>query len=203
MFDNLEKNLRLIQENIVPYSKNIRIIAVTKYYGKEAIIKAYNAGMRDFGESRVVESVKKIEELPREIQTDSTFHMIGHLQSNKVSKAVMKFDYIHSVDTLKIAELISEESLKIGKIQKILLQVNNAGEVQKTGFSREELFEDFERISSLKGIKIVGLMNMAPFGADEKTLEKLFAEVVSIRDEIEKEFNCKLPEISMGMSGDK
>ncbi len=196
----IKENLIRIREEIAPYTPNI--IAVTKYFDENAIMEAYEAGLRDFGESRVIEAIEKIQKLPIEIQNNSKFHFIGHLQTNKVRKAVEHFDVIHSVDTLKVAEKISESATEIGKIQNIFLQLNNAGEVQKSGFSKEELFSAFEKISVLPNIKILGLMNMAPLGASENLLRELFHGVCTTQDELEGKFGYKLPEISMGMSQD-
>ena len=200
MFETVKRNLLQIQEEIAPCKP--RIIAVTKYFGEDAIISAYKAGLRDFGESRVIEASAKIENLPAEVRENSTFHLIGHLQSNKVKHAVKVFEYIHSVDSLKLAQSISQHALENGKIQKILIQINNANEEQKFGFSKEEIFDVFEEIQDLKGIKIVGVMNMAPLGIAEDEIGKLFSEIVQIRDSLEKKFNCELKEISMGMSQD-
>jgi hypothetical protein len=200
MFENIRGNLLQIREEIAPCKP--RIIAVTKYFDEEAIIAAYNAGIKDFGESRVVEASRKISNLPNVIKENSTFHFIGHLQTNKVKQAVKVFDYIHSVDSVKLAQCISENALELGKIQKIFLQVNNANEEQKFGFSTKAVFDDFEQIMKLKAINVVGIMNMAPLGVEEKELERLFCEIVQIRDDLEKEYDCKLGEISMGMSQD-
>lgn len=200
MQDTVRENLLQIQEDIAPYKPNI--IAVTKYFDENAMVEAYNAGMRDFAESRAIEAVEKINNLPTEIRNNSNFHFIGHLQTNKVKKVVQNFDYIHSVDSLKLAKAISDEAQAIGKIQKILLQVNNANEEQKFGFSKEEIFEEFSKIKALSSIEIVGIMNMAPLGASEEELNKLFADVYNIKKELEKEFNCELKELSMGMSQD-
>lgn len=198
--DKIRENLLKIQEEIVPYTPNI--IAVTKYFNEDKIVEAYEAGLRDFGESKVIDAINKIQKLPQEIKDNSKFHFIGHLQTNKVRKAVEKFEYIHSVDSLKLAETISKAALELNKKQKIFLQINNANEEQKFGFSKKEIFENFEKIKSLEGLEIVGLMNMAPLGLEKKRLRELFKDVVNLRDELEKEFGCKLKEISMGMSGD-
>ena len=200
MQKTIEKNLLQIQEDIAPCKPNI--IAVTKYFDEKAIVSAYNAGMRDFAESRAIEAIEKINNLPEDVRKNSKFHFIGHLQSNKVKKVVANFDYIHSVDSLKIAELISQEAHKIGKIQNILLQINNAGEEQKSGFSREEIFENFPEIQNLSNVKISGLMNMAPLGVEDSELEILFEDVYHIKQSLESKFNCKLEELSMGMSQD-
>ena len=196
----IRRNFLQIQEEIAPYSLNI--IAVTKYFDESAMEAAYKAGLRNFGESRAVEAVEKIRQLPDEVRNNSKFHFIGHLQTNKVKKVVGVFDLIHSVDSLKLAEVISDEALKHGKVQDILLQLNNAGEEQKFGYSKEALFEDFPKITALKGVNVKGIMNIAPLGVDEKTLETLFTNVVSVRDELQNKFGCELKDISMGMSQD-
>ena len=196
----IRRNFLQIQEEIAPYSLNI--IAVTKYFDERAMEAAYKAGLRNFGESRAVEAVEKIRQLPDEVRNNSKFHFIGHLQTNKVKKVVGVFDLIHSVDSLKLAEVISDEALKHGKVQDILLQLNNAGEEQKFGYSKEALFEDFPKITALKGVNVKGIMNIAPLGVDEKTLETLFTNVVSVRDELQNKFGCELKDISMGMSQD-
>ena len=196
----VKENLSKIQEEIAPYRPNI--IAVTKYFDEEAIEAAYNAGLRNFGESRTIEAIEKIEKLPVEVRNNSSFHFIGHLQSNKVKKTVEHFDFIHSVDSLKLAELISSSAKAFGKVQKILLQLNNAGEIQKSGFSKEELFEVFPEIIKLDGIKVEGLMNMAPLSADDKTLFELFSDVANTKRLLEEKYNCKMNELSMGMSQD-
>ena len=200
MQETIKKNLLQIQEDIAPYRPNI--IAVTKYFDENAIIEAYNAGLRNFGESRVIEASEKINNLPQEIRKNSTFHFIGHLQTNKVKKAIEIFDYIHSVDSVKLAEKISEEAGEIGKVQKILVQINNAGEEQKFGLSKDEVFDVFARIIKLKNLDIKGVMNMAPLGAQDDELTRLFREIREIRDNLEKKFDCKLNDISMGMSQD-
>lgn len=198
--DTILKNLSQIQEEIVPYKPNI--IAVTKYFDETAVINAYNAGLRDFAESRVIEAITKINNLPADVRNNSRFHFIGHLQTNKVKKAVANFDYIHSVDSYKLAKAISDEAQNTGKVQNILLQVNNADEVQKFGFSKQEIFDIFISIKSLPNINIAGLMNMAPLGASEDELNRLFEEVAQIRNKLETDFNCSLKELSMGMSQD-
>lgn len=200
MEHTVKENLLQIQEEIAPYKPNI--IAVTKYFDETAVINAYNAGLRDFAESRVIEAITKINNLPADVRNNSRFHFIGHLQTNKVKKAVANFDYIHSVDSYKLAKAISDEAQNTGKVQNILLQVNNADEVQKFGFSKQEIFDIFISIKSFPNINIAGLMNMAPLGASEDELNRLFEEVAQIRNKLETDFNCSLKELSMGMSQD-
>ena len=200
MQNRVRQNLLQIQEDIAPYKPNI--IAVTKYFDETAIINAYNAGLRDFAESRVVEAVKKIDNLPSDIRNNSRFHFIGHLQTNKVKKVVGKFDYIHSVDSLKLAKVISEEAQNAGKNQNILLEINIAEEEQKYGFSENEIFDVFISLKELPNINIAGLMCMTPLGASEKTQDEVFFEIAEIKQGLESRFNCKLRELSMGMSQD-
>lgn len=195
----VEENLSELRKEIVPYKPII--IAVTKYFGAEKLVEAYKDGLRDFAENRVQDALEKFEQLPQEIKENSRFHLIGHLQSNKVKKAVGRFDLIQSVDSLKLAKMISDEALKQGIVQKILLQVNNADEEAKSGFSVGDLKRDFKEIISLKGIKVEGLMNIAPI-ADEQTLECLFKGMQDLKAELESGFAYKLKELSMGMSGD-
>ena len=200
MQDTVRENLLQIQEDIAPYKPNI--IAVTKYFDEKAMIEAYNAGLRDFAESRAVEAVEKIENLPAEVRNNSKFHFIGHLQTNKVKKVVPIFDYIHSVDSLKLAKAIADEAKLFGKVQNILLQVNNANEEQKFGFSKKEIFEVFPSIKELSFVSIARIMNMAPLGASEEELNRLFEDVFNIKKELEQRFDCELRELSMGMSQD-
>ena len=199
--------IQLVKDNLLKIRNDIgnaevTIVATTKYFNEDKIIEAYEAGIRDFGESRVIEALDKIGKLPDEIRYSSRFHFIGHLQTNKVSKTVGNFDLIHSVDSLKLSQELSKAALSAGIVQKILLQINNAAEGQKFGFGIEELFSAFAEIQKLEGIEIKGLMNIAPFGANKKELKRLFEEVVEVRNKLEKEFNCELKEISMGMSDD-
>ena len=137
----------------------------------------------------------------QEIKKNSTFHLIGHLQTNKVKKAVGNFDLIQSVDSMKLAKAISEEAQRQKIVQHILLQVNNANEVAKSGFEVESLKEQFSEIISLPSIKVDGLMNIAPI-TDEMELEYLFSNMLTLKKELENDFNYELKELSMGMSSD-
>lgn len=197
---DIETNLLRLKKEIVPYTP--RIIAVTKYYDVSAIIDAYGAGLRDFGESRANDAIAKIESLPLEIRRESKFHFIGHLQTNKVNKVVRYFDYIQSVDSLHLAKAISESAQGIGKVQNVLLQVNISGEVQKFGFEEKELKNCICELKELKGLKIDGLMCMAPLGADDTLLDEVFSGARSLKEELNQEYEMDLTELSMGMSDD-
>lgn len=196
----VKNNFLNIQKDIAHY--NIKIVAITKYFGLNAIMTGYEAGIRDFGESRALEAIEKIKLLPKAIRDNSTFHFIGHIQSNKAEKVVQYFDVIHSVDTLKIAKLISKVSCSLNKREKVLLQVNNAGEEQKFGFTKTSLKEVMQELITLEGLEVIGLMNIAPLNAEEDELRSLFKDIREFRDELEKEFSISLPELSMGMSND-
>lgn len=195
----VEDNLSELRKEIVPYKPII--IAVTKYFDENKLIEAYQDGLRDFGENRVQDALAKFEKLPDEVKKNSRFHLIGHLQSNKVKKAVGAFDLIQSVDSLKLACAISQEALNQGIVQKILLQVNNANEEAKSGFSVEELKGCFNEILSLKGIEVNGLMNIAPI-VPEKELHVLFEGMKNLKNELERDYSVNLAELSMGMSSD-
>ena len=123
------------------------------------------------------------------------------MEENKVKKAVGNFDLIQSVDSLRLAKMISDIALQKGIVQKVLLQVNNANEEGKTGFSKEDLDRDFKEIISLGGIKVMGLMNIAPIAADNE-LQRLFSDMNSFKKELESKNGYELPELSMGMSND-
>lgn len=197
--NTVEYNLSELRKEIVPYKPII--IAVTKYFGADKLIEAYNDGLRDFAENRVQDALEKFGSLPDEIKQNSRFHLIGHLQSNKVKKAVGNFDLIHSVDSMKLAEAISKEALQKSIVQKILLQVNNANEEAKSGFAVDDLKKAFPEIIALRGVKVEGLMNIAPI-ASESELRVLFQGMLDLKQELEKDFAYELKELSMGMSSD-
>lgn len=195
----VEYNLSELRKEIVPYKPII--IAVTKYFGADKLIEAYNDGLRDFAENKVQDALEKFGSLPKDVKENSRFHLIGHLQSNKVKKAVGHFDLIHSIDSFRLAEAVSKEAVSRGIVQKILLQVNNANEEAKSGFAVDELKAAFPEIIALKGVKTEGLMNIAPI-AKEDELHLLFKGMQDLKTELENEFSYELKELSMGMSSD-
>ncbi|HBG49825.1 MAG TPA: YggS family pyridoxal phosphate-dependent enzyme [Cyanobacteria bacterium UBA9971] len=195
---NISENLK----NIQTYTSNARIIAVTKYVTVDKVIEAYAAGVRDFGENKVQDAESKRAGLPEEIEKNSTWHFLGHLQTNKVKKVVGVFDYIHSVDSLKLAKAISECAASQNIVQKMFIQVNIAKEESKSGFSPEEVEENFSEISKLDSINIVGLMTMAPFTSDFEEQRLVFRGLRELRNLLQEKFNVQLGELSMGMSND-
>ena len=191
-----------IAENIKRYQSSlpsgVKLIAVSKTKPVEDLQQAYEAGQRLFGENKALEMRDKHEVLPKDIH----WHFIGHLQTNKVSKVVANFDVIHSIDSVKLAEVVSNEAVRQGKVQDVFVQLNNAEEEQKFGFSKKTLMESFNILLSLKGIKILGLMNIAPFEADEQELECLFEDIRQTQLKLSSEFGVEMQNISMGMSND-
>lgn len=198
--DKVLANVEKIKTEIVPY--NPTIVAVTKYFDEQQIIKYYNLGFRNFGENRVKDALEKIEKLPEEIKKTSKFHFIGHLQTNKAKSVVGNFDLIHSVDSLKLAEALNEAAETKGINQKILIQINNAREPQKSGFLPENVKEAFGEILKMNSLKIEGVMNMAPLNCSEDELHRLFGNIKQINDDLQSEFGVELKQISMGMSND-
>ncbi len=193
-------NIKQIRDELGGYEG--RIIAVSKYVTAQKMHEAYEAGVRDFAESKVKDALTKIETLPKEIRDNCIWHFIGHLQTNKVKNVIGNFDYIHSVDSLKLAQIINDLAKDRGLIQKILLQVNISDEETKFGFSSKELFEVFPEIFKLENISVEGLMMMAPYLNDETTLTSLFREMKTLKYKLECDFSFTLKELSMGMSND-
>ena len=188
--DSYEKILKDIE------GYNPRVIAVTKYYNEKKMIEAFEAGLRDFAESRALDAIEKINKIDDTTRAQSIYHFIGHLQTNKVKYVVGNFEYIHSVDSLKLAKCIDEEANKIGIKQKILIQVNNANEAQKFGIEPAQLENLINEVVNLKSLDLVGLMNIAPLTDDEDELRRLFNDMKKLVDEYQ------LKELSMGMSHD-
>ena len=190
----VKENLNRILKDIENYHPTL--IAVTKYYNIDKMIEAFDAGLRNFGESRAIESIEKINNIDDTTRNQSVYHFIGHLQTNKVKYVVGNFEYIHSVDSLKLAQCIDCEAKQKGIIQKILIQVNNAGEAQKFGVSPNELDNLIEKVAELKSLELKGFMNIAPLNAQGDELKRLFGEMRELKEKY------GLKELSMGMSND-
>jgi PLP dependent protein len=178
--------------------ETVRLVAVSKTFPAANIETAYGAAQRLFGENRVQEMAEKTEILPDDIE----WHLIGHLQSNKVSKAVACADYIHAVDSVKLIERIDRLAGEINKNPKILLEINISGETSKFGTTEIEAMELATAAVKCDNLEFVGLMTMAPYGADEPELHHIFSSLRRLRDNIATQFAIQLPELSMGMSAD-
>lgn len=192
-----------IKEKALACGRNpneIGLVAVSKNYSVNAMQAAYQEGCREFGESRVQEALEKIPLLP----SDCKWHLIGNLQSNKVSRAVSSFQLIHSVDHPLLAQKISQVSQAKGIITPILLQVNTSGEVTKHGLSAEEWQKSLEAINQLSHLRIEGLMTMAPYTHDQHLIRSCFQRLCQIREEWRKQMKepACFQHLSMGMSND-
>lgn len=176
----------------------VEIIAVTKTHAEDVVREAYEAGLAIVGENKVQEAMWKKLSSPRGVD----WHLIGHLQSNKVRHALETFDFIHSVDTVKLLEKISSTAAALGREAHILLEVNVSGEKSKNGMTPEELPAVVERALSLDRIWLEGFMTMAPFSENPEDSRPHFRRLRLLRDEIEERFSVKLPRLSMGMSAD-
>lgn len=178
----------------------ITLIGVTKTYEADIMNASIAYGITDIGENKVQEIIRKYDQVTKGVK----WHLIGHLQTNKVKYIIDKVDLIHSVDSLKLAEEISSRAQKIGKVQEVLIQVNVADETQKFGVSPENVIELIEAIGNLKNIKVCGLMNIAPFVDDPETLRDDFKVMKKLFDRLNdiKIDNVEAKYLSMGMSGD-
>ncbi|MBQ9772235.1 MAG: YggS family pyridoxal phosphate-dependent enzyme [Lentisphaeria bacterium] len=177
----------------------VKLLAVSKTFPASDVLEAYNAGQREFGENRVQELEQKVPVLPNDI----VWHLIGHLQSNKAAKAAELADWVHSVDSVKLVNKLSDAAQKAGKTLKILLEVNVSGEESKYGIrTKEDLYQVAEAAVAAPAIEWKGLMTMAPAAAEGEELKQVFAGLRQMRDELEQKYSVTLPELSMGMSGD-
>lgn len=177
----------------------VKLIAVSKTFSREDILTAYAHGQRRFGENKVQELEQKAGNLPADIE----WHLLGHLQSNKAVKAVQYAAYIHSVDSVKLIQRLDRLAAEAGKKQKILLEVNISGETTKFGASAEaDILAMAETAVNAPNLELTGLMTMAPYDAGNDELHRIFGALRQLRDKIEKLLNLRIPELSMGMSGD-
>ena len=204
----------MIAENLTNVKNNIKeaclkagrdvsevtLVAVSKMKPSEDILEAYDAGIRVFGENYVQELAEKMEELPDDIK----WHMIGHLQRNKVKYIVGRVDMIHSVDSRRLAQEISERSLKLGKVTDILAQINMAGEESKFGLRPDEATDFAIAVSEMKGIRLRGLMTSAPFVEDAEKNRNIFRSMKDLSVDIMKKNidNVLMDTLSMGMTAD-
>lgn len=177
---------------------DIRIIAVSKTVAPEIVQLAIDSGIHLFGENRVQEAKAKIPQLTGNF----TFHMIGHLQSNKAADAINLFDMIHSIDKISTAQTLNEAARRINKVQKILIQIKTSDEVTKSGISPEDSFSLTENILRLGNLKLHGLMTIGPVTSDRNITRQAFRQTASTLDILNNRFGLDMKEISMGMSGD-
>jgi pyridoxal phosphate enzyme (YggS family) len=179
-------------------SGSVQLVAVTKTHPVHVIQEAIDTGHVIFGENRVQEARAKIPELSSRVQ----WHLIGHLQGNKVRVALPLFQLIHGIDSLELLSDIDRVAAELGLFPRVLLQVNVAGEASKFGFSPAKLSEQIEAIARFKRPSIEGLMTIPPLGPSPEHSRPYFVALRELRDRLAREAGFPLPELSMGMSGD-
>ncbi|MDW3193091.1 MAG: YggS family pyridoxal phosphate-dependent enzyme [Cytophagales bacterium] len=194
-----------IAENINKYREiltgtSCNLIAISKTKPNTLLQDAYDADQRDFGENKVQELARKYEELPKDIR----WHMVGHLQRNKVKFIAPFVHLIHSVDSVRLLETIEKEGAKANRVISVLLQVHIAREEAKFGFDRQDLLDLIAsgKLSEMSHIKIQGLMGMATNTQDESVVKAEFEGLKSLFDELNAAHGLDLRDLSMGMSGD-
>lgn len=205
----IKENLKQVEDNIVAACqragrdpREVTLIAVSKTKPVSMIEEAIDYGIKDFGENKVQEMCDKIEKIPNKLN----WHLIGHLQRNKVKYIIDKAYLIHSVDSLRLAQQIDHEAKKKNVISNILIEVNIAGEESKFGVSKEEVEVLLEEIKKLTNIHVKGLMTIAPFVEDAEENRVYFKEMyklfVDMRQKNADNNNVEMEVLSMGMTGD-
>ena len=174
------------------------LLVVSKTWPAESVAEVAAAGQIHFGENKVQEAEGKIPALAENLH----WHLIGHLQRNKARKALPLFDVIHSIDSLKLARYTSNIATELGVKPQVYLQVNLAGEQSKGGYSLENLHQQFSDLLALEGIQIHGLMCIPPAAEKPDDARRWFAQLRTLRDQLEESSGHKLTGLSMGMSGD-
>lgn len=211
MTDSLQDNLKRVCDRIAAAAaragrntSSITLVAVSKTHPVEALLAAYELGVRHFGENRVEEASTKLPAFKQAINDPAVvFHMIGHVQSRKAEDVAVLFDRVHSVDSVKLAQRLARFA---AQPLPVLLEVNVSGEESKYGFDgarRAELFSAVGAISQLSALRLDGLMTMAPIVEKPELARPVFRALRELRDEIEAHYPAvKLPELSMGMTDD-
>lgn len=216
---NVTDNIALVREKIAKACAKVgrtpdtvKLIAVSKTHPSEYVLDAIADGVQHFGENRVEESAIKIPEVIARTNLPVTWHMIGHIQSRKVKDVVSLFHWIHSIDSVKLAQKLSVVIGDEPKILDVLLEINVSGEESKSGFSahgwqqnsaiRDRLVQNISEIQSLSGLHIHGLMTMAPIAEDVEKTRPVFADLAMLREWLREQTGLPLQELSMGMSDD-
>jgi pyridoxal phosphate enzyme (YggS family) len=203
--DDLAANLARVLQNVAGAAaksgrraEDVCLVAVSKKQEAEKVRAVFDAGQPIFGESRVQEARVKIPLLPSAVR----WHFIGPLQKNKIRHALPLFEIFHSVDSLALAQDMERIAEEVGMRPRILLEVNVAGEGSKIGFAAEKLRAEMEKLLGLNRLEIEGLMTIPPVAPEAEESRRYFVGLRELREELETEFALKLPQLSMGMSGD-
>ena len=201
----IQNNLNAVQNRILQAARrsgrapeSVRLVAVSKTYPFDAVRKAWDAGQKAFGESRVQEALAKIPLLPAGVE----WHFIGHLQTNKIRKALPFFSLFHGVDNAETARQMDRIAAESGTFARVLLEVNVSGEQSKFGFSPDALRAEFASLLALPRLQLAGLMTIAPYADHSEEARPFFSGLRELRDDLQQRGGVLLPELSMGMSGD-
>lgn len=199
MKDSIAERIATIHQQL---PTNVRLIAITKQVPVDAIREAYAVGVRDFGESRIQEAEAKIAQLSD--LPDLTWHLIGHLQSNKAKKALQLFQWIHSCDSLELAQRLNRLATELSVKPQVCLQVKIAPDPNKYGWTVPDLFKDLPELNRCEALKIQGLMTILPLGLSEQESLTVFTRTRELALKIEQQnwSNLHMQELSMGMSDD-
>lgn len=197
----LDRIFRAISD-CVGEGKPPTLMAVTKYATLPQMVAAYQCGVRDFGENKVQDALEKMAALPQAVTHGVRWHLIGPLQRNKINKTLGRFALLHAIDSVELAEAVSLRNVNANFTQPVLLQVNVSKEPTKHGFAPDEVPRVYEKIRTLKGLLVQGLMTMAPHTSDSSQIKAVFHGLKTLQDSLEKTFGDSLPERSMGMSQD-
>ncbi len=194
----LEEKIRLKCSYCNRDRSDIKLIAVSKTQPAQIIVEALDSGINNLGENKAQELRDKAEL----INGNFVWHFIGHLQTNKVKYVIKSAEYIHSVDSIKLADEINSKAKQIDKCQKILLEINTSDETTKYGLKEEkDILELADYCMNLSNVKLAGLMTMAPFTENEKVIRSSFAELRNTKEKLNS-FGFNLAELSMGMTND-
>lgn len=202
-FFDLADRVREVRERIDAavqrggHHQAVTVVAVTKTHGPEALQAAWDVGLRDIGENRVQEALDKMDVVPKPFR----WHLIGHLQRNKV-KHLTRFDLLHSLDRDSLADAVQSHAAFSGRVVDALVQVNVAGEATKGGFEGDAIAAAADRLRQLPGIRVRGVMTMAPFDAGEPMLRAVFTGARAALERFRAAGHGDARELSMGMSGD-
>jgi pyridoxal phosphate enzyme (YggS family) len=208
MIANIQDNIARVEERIAAAcqrsgrrGEDVRLVAVSKTHPAESVRAAFAAGLRDFGENRVQEAASKCQALA---DLGATWHLVGHLQSNKARVARELFDWVHSVDSLRLAEKLAQAAASVGTRMPVLIEVNLAEETSKAGVRAAEVAVLAEQIVPLETLDLRGLMVIPPFLENPEGVRPYFRQLRALAGEIEKRNlpNVSMRELSMGMSND-
>ncbi len=198
-------NLEKVQKRIAAAAarsgrpeEEIQLVAVTKTQSVQTVLEGIEAGVKIIGENRVQEALTKHSQIGERVK----WHLIGHLQKNKVKKALAIFEMIHSVDSLELVQEIDKQAAKLGKVIDILLQVNVSGELSKFGLAPEQTYRLAEQVSNLPNVNLCGLMTIPPLSSNPENSRPYFRVLAKLKQELTRQGLEGLKYLSMGMSND-